>query len=55
MRGPSLMCHTFQSAIVENERIVTYRQVLVHTSGGWQSQSECSAPNHDIVPHKNLI
>ena len=47
---PSLTCQTFHSAIGKEERMVTYRQVLVHTSGGWQSQSECFAPYHDIVP-----
>ena len=33
MLGPSLMCQTFNSAIGEKERMVTYRQVLVHISG----------------------
>ena len=33
MIGPSLTCQTFNSAIGEKERMVTYRQVLVYTFG----------------------
>ena len=51
MLGPSLTCQTFNSAIGEKERMVTYRQVLVYTSGGWQSQPEGSVVNHVIAHH----
>ena len=33
MLGPNLTCQTFNSAIGEKERMVTYRQELVCTSG----------------------
>ena len=31
--GPSPTCQAFNSAIGEKERMVTYRQILVHISG----------------------